>query len=683
MEKDQAILEIKRLSKELNEHNHNYYVLSSPVISDFDYDTMLKALEELELKFDYREPDSPTQRVGSDINVNFEQIEHSVPMLSLSNTYSEEEIREFDQRIKKLIEDDFEYVCELKYDGVAISLSYQNGVLTQALTRGDGFKGDNVIENVKTIRSIPIHLRGNDFPANFVIRGEILMTHKSFDRLNKERIENGQEAFANPRNSASGSLKMQKSSDVAKRNLDCFLYYLIDENLPFDNHFENMQKAKDWGFKIPKHIKRTKDVDGILEFISYWDKERANLEFEIDGIVIKVNSYDKQDQLGYTAKSPRWAIAYKFKAEQVSTKLNRVDYQVGRTGAVTPVANLDPVQLAGTTVKRASLHNADIIDNLDLHINDQVYVEKGGEIIPKIVGVDKNARQNNEKLQKVHFIESCPVCGTPLIRQEGEAAHYCPNENGCAPQIKGKIEHFIARKAMNIDSLGEGKIELLFDKGLIKNSADLYKLKYDSLIGLEKEYIDEDTTKVRKVQFREKSVEKILKGIEDSKENPFEKVLFALGIRFVGETVARILAQNFKSIDALINASVEEMIEVNEIGNRIAESVNEFLAVEKNLNLIKELKEAGLSFEINEDDSINSSNILEGKSLLVTGTLHKYKRDDIKKMILDNGGKFVSSISKKTDYLIAGEKAGSKLDKAQKLGVKILTEDEFLEMVGI
>jgi DNA ligase (NAD+) len=604
-------------------------------------------------------------------------------MLSLSNTYSEEEIREFDQRVKKLIEDEFEYVCELKYDGVAISLTYRNGVLSQALTRGDGIKGDNVIENVKTIRSIPIRLRGNDYPENFVIRGEILMTHNSFNRLNKERIANGQEAFANPRNSASGSLKMQKSSDVAKRNLDCYLYYLIDENLPFDNHFDNMQKAKDWGFKIPIHIKRSKDIEGVLEFISYWDKERSNLEFEIDGIVIKVNSYSKQEELGYTAKSPRWAIAYKFKAEQVSTRLHSIDYQVGRTGAVTPVANLDPVQLAGTTVKRASLHNADIINNLDLHINDQVYVEKGGEIIPKIVGVDLEARNNNVDLHKIHFIENCPVCGTKLVRQEGEAAHYCPNETGCAPQIKGKIEHFIARKAMNIDSLGEGKIELLFDKGLIKNSADLYKLTYDSLIGIEKEYFDEEKSKVRKVQFREKSVEKILKGIEDSKTNPFEKVLFALGIRFVGETVARILAQNFKSIDALINASVEDMIEVNEIGNRIAESVKEFLTIGKNLSLINELKEAGLIFEINEDESSQSSNILEGKSLLVTGTLQKYKRDEIKKMILDNGGKFVSSISKKTDYLIAGEKAGSKLDKAQKLGVEILTEDEFLKKIGI
>ena len=681
MSKDEAKSRIDALRKELNEHNYYYYVLSHPLISDYDFDMLMDELIKLENKFpEFNDPYSPSQRVGGDITKEFKQVKHKYPMLSLSNTYSKEETEEFDERVRKVIGDDFEYVCELKYDGLSIGLTYVNGVLKQAITRGDGEKGDDVTLNVKTIKSIPLKLHGNDFPEEFEIRGEIIMPHKSFQRLNKEREEIGEIPFANPRNAASGSMKMQDSKEVAKRGLDGFLYYLLGEDLSITTHYESLRKAKEWGFKVSEYMVKCHDINSIFEYIKTWETEKENLNFDIDGAVIKVNSYKQQEMLGYTAKSPKWAIAYKFKAERVSTKLLSVDFQVGRTGAITPVANLQPVQLAGTVVKRATLHNADQVEKLDLHYGDYVFVEKGGEIIPKIISVDETKR-DDLSLKKIEYIKNCPECGTLLVRKEGEAIHYCPNETGCAPQIKGKLEHFISRKAMNIDSLGEGKIEILFDNGLVKNATDLYDLSYDRLFGLEKEYILDDGKK-RIVKFKEKTVENILKGIEESKKVPFERVLFAIGIRYVGETVAKKLALHFRNIDALISANYDELINAEEVGEKIAESIVSFFKNNRNIELIDKLKDKGVQFEMDEHSSFLVSDKLQGKSFVVSGVFTKFSRDKVKKMIEENGGKNVSSLSAKTDFLLAGDKMGpEKNKKAAKLQIPVITEDDFLKML--
>ncbi len=581
MEKEIAKSRIKELTDSLNDHNYRYYVLSKPVISDYDFDMQLEELARLEQQFpEFALDDSPTKRVGGEVTKEFKQVKHTIPMLSLANTYSEEEIREFENRIFKALGSAVEYVCELKYDGVSISLTYKNGKLVSAVTRGDGVQGDDVTTNIKTIKSIPLRLKG-DYPQEFVIRGEIYMPRAGFDRMNEERIENGEEPFANPRNATSGTIKMQDSAEVAKRPLDCFLYNIMGANLPFKNHYDNLVKAREWGFKVPKYIAKCSNVDEIMEFIHAWDAGRSELPFEIDGIVIKVNDHDKQEELGNTAKSPRWAIAYKFKAERVSTKLISVSYQVGRTGAVTPVANLEPVQLAGTVVKRASLHNADIIETLDVREGDIVFVEKGGEIIPKIIEVDLSRRDETSK--KLIFIQQCPECAATLVRKEGEAAWYCLNEEGCPPQIKGRIEHFISRNAMNIDSLGEGKVEMLFDNGLIRDASDLYYLTYDQLLGLEKVIEATGDKKEKKLSFKEKTVTNILKGIEASKEVPFDRVLYALGIRYVGQTVAKKLAKHYRDIETLKRVTFEDLILVDEIGEKIAGSVMEYFAREKNL----------------------------------------------------------------------------------------------------
>lgn len=681
MDKSTASKRIDELSKELHEHNFKYYVLSSPSISDYEFDMKLKELEKLENEFpEFTDPNSPTKRVGGDITKEFRQVKHQYPMLSLGNTYSREEVVDFINRIKKAIPGEVEYVCELKYDGVAIGLRYENGLLYMAVTRGDGEQGDDVTTNVKTIKSIPLRLQGDDYPASFEIRGEIMMPYSSFEKLNRIKAENGETPFANPRNSASGSLKMQDSAEVAKRDLDCFLYFILGENLPFDNHFDNLTAARKWGLKVPEYITRCKTIDEIFDFINHWDKARTDLEFDIDGVVIKVNSYAQQQELGTTAKSPRWAIAYKFKAEQAETKLNSIDYQVGRTGAVTPVANLEPVLLAGTTVKRASLHNADIIAKLDVRIGDTVKVEKGGEIIPKIVGVDLLKRKPGT--QKVAFTQTCPECGTTLIRKEGEAAHYCPNDEGCPPQIKGKLEHFISRRAMDIDSLGEGKIELLYDKELVRNAADLYDLKFDQVLGLEKVYPADLEKKERTVSFREKTTENILKGIEASRKVPFPRLLYALGIRYVGETVARKLAEHFKSMDALMQAGFDDLVAVHEIGERIAESVINYFQKENHREMIRRLKDHELQMEI-EETELPKGGVLDGKTFVVSGVFRHFSRDGIKETIEQHGGKNVGSVSGNTDYLVAGDKMGpAKRTKAEKLGVKIISEDDFREMIG-
>lgn len=657
---------INELRTKLATHNHLYYVESNPQISDYDYDMMMKELQELENKHpEFFDPNSPTQRIGSDINKEFTQVEHKYDMLSLSNTYNEGELRDFDQRVQKLLMEEVVYVCELKFDGTAIGLTYKNGVFERGVTRGDGVFGDDVSNNVRTIKSIPLKLRGNDYPEEFEIRGEIFMPKKVFARLNEQREEAGEALYVNTRNTASGSLKLQNSAEVAKRGLDCYLYYMLGENLPVDSHYENLQKAKSWGFKISEHAKLAKNIDKVLEYINYWEKERENLPYDIDGIVIKVDSLVKQKQLGFTAKSPRWAISYKFLAERVATKLLSIDYQVGRTGAITPVANLEPVFIAGTTVKRASLHNADQIELLDIRINDTVFVEKGGEIIPKVVAVDKDARTKSS--EKVKYITECPECGSKLVRQEGEAKHYCPNEYACPPQIKGKIEHFISRKAMNIDGLGTETIDLLFEKSLLTDISDLYELKKEQLMPLER--------------MGEKSVENIIKGIEESKKVPFHKLLFALGIRYVGATVAKKLAAGLRSIDAIANASVDELVEIDEIGGKIAESVVEYFSLERNRVLIEKLKRYGLSF-VSEEPEEEQSDKLKGLSIVISGVFEKFSRDELKEMITKNGGKNTGSISKKTDYLLAGDKMGpSKLEKANKLGVKIISEDEFLAMI--
>jgi DNA ligase (NAD+) len=658
--------QIEALRAKLDHHNYQYYVLSNPEISDFEYDKLMHELLELELSYpEFADSNSPSQRVGNDSNHEFNQITHKYPMLSLGNTYNEGEIRDFDNRIQKEIHEHYQYCCELKYDGASISLSYENGILKHAVTRGDGEKGDDVTQNVKTIRSIPLVLKPGNYPSSFEIRGEIFLSHRGFEKLNKEREQNGENLFANPRNAASGSLKTQNSALVAKRPLDCFLYYLLSENLPGDSHYENLQQCKNWGFKIPEQNKLCQSIDEVIAFINFWEIERSKLPFDIDGIVIKVDSLLLQKQLGFTAKSPRWAISYKFKAERVETRLLSVSYQVGRTGAITPVANLEPVLLAGTTVKRASLHNQDIIESLNLHINDIVQVEKGGEIIPKIVGVNKAKRNENSTL--IAFIKQCPECGSELIRNEGESAHYCPNTDGCPPQIKGKITHFISRKAMNIDSLGEETVDLFYKEGLIKNIADLYILTRKMLLPLER--------------MAEKSVNNIIKNIEESKKTPFDKVLFAIGIRHVGATVAKKLVQTFGSLDAILQADFETLTSVDEIGDKIALSVINYFKDPSNLEIINRLKISGLTFEQQKQEP--KSTQLNGLTIIASGKLQNYSREEIKAVIESHGGKAVSSISKQTSYLIAGENIGpNKLKKATDLGIPVIDEKEFNKMIG-
>ncbi|QIK58701.1 NAD-dependent DNA ligase LigA [Dysgonomonas sp. HDW5A] len=658
--------QIEQLREELNMHNYNYYVLSNPTISDFDFDKKMQELIDLETSHpEYADPSSPSQRVGSDITKTFNQVEHIYPMLSLSNTYSEAEVIEFYNRIKKDLNDDFEIVCELKYDGASISLTYTDGKLTQAVTRGDGVKGDDITANVKTIRSIPLSLRGNDYPALFEIRGEILMPWKVFEELNKERAEQEENLFANPRNATSGTLKLQDSKVVATRKLDAYLYYMLGENLPTNGHYENLLKAKEWGFKTSDATIKCSTLDEVFAFIKKWDVERKNLPVATDGIVLKVNSLLQQKNLGYTAKSPRWAIAYKFQAEQEVTRLLSVSYQVGRTGAITPVANLEPVKLSGTTVKRASLYNADAIDALDLHINDMVYVEKGGEIIPKITRVDTDAREAGNL--KVEFIKECPECGTTLIRDEGEAAYYCPNYMGCPPQIKGRIEHYLTRKAMDIAG-GSETVEHLFNAGLIHNVADLYTLQWEQVAELER--------------WAEKSAKNLIQSIADSVNIPYPRVLYALGIRFVGETVAKKVAKAFPSIDLLMQATVEQLVEVDEIGERIAQSIVDFFKKEENQDIIRKLRLFGIQFETCGSITDQQTNKLEGLTIVISGTFEKHSRDEYKVLIDLNGGKNSGSISAKTNYVLAGANMGpAKLEKAQKLGVKILNEDEFLKMI--
>jgi DNA ligase (NAD+) len=657
---------IKQLRKVLNEHNYKYYVLNQPSISDFEYDQLMKELIDLESAHpEYADPSSPSQRIGDDRTREFEQVAHKYPVFSLSNTYSEEEIIEFDNRIKKAVINSYNYVCELKYDGASISLTYENGRLLRAVTRGDGVTGDNVISNVKTIRSIPLELSGDDYPALFEIRGEIFIPHAGFEQMNREREEIGEVPFANPRNAASGTLKIQNSSLVAKRKLDCFLYYMLGENLPSDSHFENLQKAKEWGFKVSQHIKKCLDLKEVFEFIDYWEDRRKNLPYDIDGIVIKIDSYTQQNILGFTAKSPRWAIAFKYKAEQAVTRLKSIDFQVGRTGAITPVANLEPVILAGTKVKRASLHNADQILLLDVRINDIVYIEKGGEIIPKVVGVEKNKRDSDSK--PVKYIKNCPECGTKLIRREGEAKHYCPNEDGCPPQIKGKIEHFVSRKAMDI-GLAEATISQLYEKGLVKNIADLYSITKDQLLNLER--------------FADKSAKNLINSINNSKKVPFDRVLYALGIRYIGETVARKLALHFESLDNLAGASFDDLINIDEIGDKIADSIIDYFNNERNIRLINRLKDAGLQLRIRKETVETVSDKLAGKSIVITGVFKKHSREEIKELIEKHGGKNLSSVSARTDYLVTGDKTGpSKLEKARTLNVKIIPEEDFLNMI--
>jgi DNA ligase (NAD+) len=669
MKPNEAKIEIERLTKELTYHNHLYYIESKQEISDFDFDTLLKKLQELEKQFpQYASKNSPTKRVGGDITKKFDSVVHKYPMLSLSNTYSEEEIRDWVLRISKLSEAQLEFVCELKYDGVAIGIQYIDGVLEQAVTRGDGSQGENVTSNVKTIKTIPLQLKG-DFPLDFEIRGEIFFPLANFDQLNKARIDLGEPEFANPRNTASGTLKMQDSKIVAKRGLDCFLYGIYGADAAV-GHYETVQVAGNWGFKTPKasnrYIEKTSSIEGVMDFIAYWDRERSKLPFEIDGVVIKVNDYDQQEELGFTAKSPRWAIAYKFKAERVETILESVVFQVGRTGAITPVANLKPVTLGGTTVKRASLHNSDQIEKLDLYLGDTVYVEKGGEIIPKIVGVNTSNRIENA--EKVIFISNCLECNSQLDREDGEAQHYCLNSLNCPPQIKGKIEHFIGRKALNIDGLGAETVDALFDASLVRNVADLYDLTFHQVVKIDR--------------MADKSANNLVQGIHESKEIPFERVLFGLGIRFVGETVAKKLAKTLKNIDALCKATFDELIQIDEIGERIANSIVVFFKNPANQELIDRLKSAGLKFEIIEEEG--HSDRLNGASFVVSGVFKAFSRTELKDLIEMNGGKNVGSISKKTSYVIAGDKMGpSKLKKATDLGIRILTEDDFIKMLDI
>jgi len=657
------------LVAELNQHTYNYYVLAMPTIADYEFDQKLEQLAQLEKEYpEFADPNSPTQKVGGDITKNFVTVKHKWPMLSLGNTYNEQDLRDFDERVKKAIGDDFEYVCELKFDGLSISLTYENGVLARAVTRGDGTQGDDVTTNIKTIHTIPHQVKGENIPEVFEIRGEVFMHRAAFERLNKEREELGEVPYANPRNFASGTVKMQDSKEVRKRPLDCFLYALYSDKQLVKTHWESLQTVKDWGFNISEHSKLSKNMDDVLEFIAYWEEHRFKLSYDIDGIVIKVNNYAQQQELGFTAKSPRWAISYKYKAAEVQTVLEKVTYQVGRTGAVTPVANLKPVLLAGTTVKRATLHNADEIIRLDLHENDTVFVEKGGEIIPKIIKVNLELRKPNS--QPIIYLTHCPECGTTLIRKEGEVAFYCPNDEGCPPQIVGKIQHFIGRKAMNIDGLGDETIETFYQRGLVAHISDLYTLheKADELKLIER--------------FGERSIENMLKGIENSKQMPFEKVLFGLGIRYVGETVAKKLAKGLKNINNLANASIEELTAVDEIGVRIAESIQEYFSKTDHLKQIELLKIAGLQFEVEEKTIVYQSDRLLGKTFVISGVFEKYNREELKALIEENGGKILSGISAKLNYLVAGDNMGpSKLEKATKLNVPLISEDELLTLL--
>ncbi len=667
MNQEEARTRIYKLRKELNKHNHSYYVLSQPGISDYEYDLLMHELIGLENKYPvFFDSNSPSQRVGSDISKEFVQLEHQSPMLSLGNTYSLEELQDFDKRIKKIISEEFEYVCELKYDGTAISLTYLNGKLERAVTRGDGTRGDDVTRNVRTIKSIPLVLSGDNFPDKFEIRGEIIFPKKDFSRLNSEREARGEMPFANPRNASSGTLKMKNSSEVAKRPLDCQFYFILGDNLPFPSHFENLSAARSWGFKVPGQMAKYKNLDDVFSYIEKWDSERESLPFEIDGVVIKVNSFKLQNELGFTAKTPRWAISYKFKAEQVETRLLNVVYQVGRTGVITPVAILEPVVIAGSTIKRASVHNADQLGLMGFYYRDMVYVEKGGEIIPKIIGVVINKRPENAT--PVEFINECPECGTKLIRIEGEANHYCPNTTGCPPQIKGRIEHFISRKAMDIEGLGEETIELLYNEGLIKSSADLYELTIDQLSILER--------------LGEKSANNIRNGLSMSREVPFQRVLFALGIRHVGETIAKILAREYLSIDALKTARIEDLILVEEIGEKIAKSLVQYFSDPVNLELISRLEQHGIQMKSDKETEIHSGS-LNGLSFVISGTFAKFSRDELKELIENRGGKNLSGISSKTNFLVSGENAGpSKLQKAQELNIIIISEQELLDMIG-
>lgn len=675
MDKHTAEKRIQILSSEIENHNHNYYILDQPTISDYEFDKLLEELIALEKQFpEFLSPNSPSQRVGGTITKEFASVKHKYPMLSLSNSYSAEDMVDFDRRVREGLGHqandlfsggDVNYVCELKFDGLSIGLTYKDGELLQAVTRGDGVQGDDVTTNVKTIKSVPLKLKGNH-PALFEIRGEIFLPRPMFDSINKEREEIGEAPLANPRNAASGTMKMQDSAVVASRKLDCYLYHVLGEDIPFKSHYECLQAAKSWGFKISPYSKLVNNMDEVLAFIDHWDKERYKLPFDIDGIVIKVNDYKQQLQLGFTAKSPRWAIAYKFKAEQVSTELLEITYQVGRTGAITPVANLKPVPLGGTTVKRASLHNADIIEKLDVRVGDQVFVEKGGEIIPKIIGVDFTKRKADS--EKTIYITHCPECGAELKRNEGEANHFCPNDMECPPQVKGRMEHYVGRKAMNIDSLGAETIDQLYRVGLVKNIADLYDLKKEHLLGLER--------------MAEKSAQNLIDGIEASKQVPFERVLYAIGIRHVGETTAKKIAKKVKSLEVMINATKEELLSIDEVGEIIAESISVFFADEKNKEIITRLKNAGLKFELSEEQQMAGSDKLKGLTFVISGVFNRHSRDQLKEMIEFHGGKNSGSISGKTSYLLAGDNMGpEKLKKAQSLGVKIITEDDFIAMI--
>ena len=659
---------IQNLREELNIHNHNYYVLDTPTISDYEFDLKLKQLQDLESKHpEYFDENSPSQRVGGTITKNFQSVVHDHRMYSLDNSYSKEDLMDWENRIQKVLGNvPIEYTCELKYDGASISITYENGKLKRAVTRGDGFQGDDVTNNIKTIKSIPLQLKGDNFPDKFDIRGEIILPFAGFEKMNQELIEIGETPYSNPRNTASGSLKLQDSSEVAKRPLDCLLYFLIGNNLPFTSQFEGLEIARKWGFKAPKESKLAHSLQEVFEYIDYWDVHRHDLPYETDGVVVKVNRFQYQEELGFTAKSPRWAIAYKFKSEQVFTKLNSISYQVGRTGAITPVANLEPVQLAGTIVKRASLHNADQIEKLDIRVHDTVFVEKGGEIIPKIIAVDLSKRP--EDTEPTKYITHCPECNTELVRTEGEANHYCPNFYGCPPQIIGRIQHFISRKAMDIEGLGGETVALLFNNGLVHNYADLYELTIEQILPLER--------------MAQKSAENLVKGVEKSKKIPFENVLFALGIRFVGETVAKKLAKHYKNIDALSKASLMDLILVDEIGDKIAKSVIEFFDNQENRLIIERLKQYGIQFEIIETINPNATIKLQGKTFVVSGVFTKFSRDDLKKAIEDNGGKVGSSISAKTDYVVAGDNMGpAKLEKASQLKIPIISEDDFVKMI--
>jgi DNA ligase (NAD+) len=659
---------IQKLREELNQHNYNYYVLDKPIISDFEFDLKLKQLQELENKHpEFFDENSPTQRVGGAITKSFQTVKHEYRMYSLDNSYSKEELLDWEKRVQKVLGDvPLEYTCELKYDGASISITYENGKLKRAVTRGDGVQGDDVTNNIKTIKSIPLKLKGN-FPDKFDVRGEIILPFAGFEKMNQELIEIGELPYSNPRNTASGSLKLQDSAEVAKRPLDCLLYFIIGNKLPFNSQFEGLETARNWGFKVPKEAKLANSLEEVFQYIDYWDIHRHNLPYETDGVVIKVNSFQHQDELGFTAKSPRWAIAYKFKSEQVSTKLNSISYQVGRTGAITPVANLEPVQLAGTVVKRASLHNADQIEKLDIRIGDTVFVEKGGEIIPKIIAVDLSKRPDNSEPTK--YITHCPECQTELVRSEGEANHYCPNFYGCPPQIIGRIQHYISRKAMDIEGLGGETVALLFNNGLVHNYADLYELTVEQILPLER--------------MAQKSAENLVNGVVNSKTVPFERVLYALGIRFVGETVAKKLAKHYKSIDALSQASLMDLVLVDEIGERIAQSVIDFFENQENRIIIDRLKSYGIQFETVEIINPNATDKLAGKTFVVSGVFEEFSRDDLKKAIEDNGGKVGSSISAKTDYVVAGANMGpAKLEKAVKLNIPIISENDFMKLIN-